>query len=48
MGCWIGYEWADAELVRGTQMEIACEYWFTAAGNTKPLIIKFKDEVGEI
>lgn len=34
--------------IRGTQMEIACECWFTSKGNTMPLMLKFQDDEGII
>lgn len=39
---------ADAGQVRGTQREIACECWFTSTGKLIPLMLKIKDEDGEI
>lgn len=30
------------------QLEIACECWFTSKGEARPLMIKFKDEEGQI
>ncbi len=34
--------------VRGAQREIACECWFTSSGKIIPLMLKVKDEDGEI
>lgn len=34
--------------VRGVQREIACECWFTSSGKIIPLLLKVKDEDGEI
>lgn len=39
---------ADAGLIRGTQREIACECWFTSTGKMIPLMIKVRDEDGEM
>ena len=39
---------ADAGEVRGTQREIACECWFTSTGKMIPLMIKVRDEDGEM
>lgn len=39
---------ADAGDVKGTQKEIACECWFTSTGKIVPLMLKVKDEDGEI
>lgn len=38
----------DAGAIKGKQVEIACECWFTKSGRTMPLLIKFQDEEGEI
>lgn len=35
-------------IVRGEQVEIACECWFTCSGRTTPIMIKIADEDGEI
>ena len=37
----------DAGAIKGKQIEIACECWFTKSGRTMPLLIKFQDEEGE-
>lgn len=34
--------------VRGKQKQIACECWFTSTGKLMPLMLKVKDENGEI
>lgn len=34
--------------VKGVQREIACECWFTSSGKIIPLLLKVKDEDGEI
>lgn len=39
---------ADAGDIRGKQKEIACECWFTSTGKIVPLMLKVKDEDGEI
>lgn len=39
---------ADAGFIRGTQKEIACECWFTSTGKMIPLMIKVRDEDGEM
>lgn len=39
---------ADAGPVRGKQKEVACECWFTSTGRVTPLMLKVKDEDGEI
>ena len=38
----------DAGMVRGKQKEVACECWFTSTGKITPLMLKVKDEDGEI
>ena len=38
----------DAGNVRGVQREVACECWFTTSGKMIPLMLKIKDEDGEI
>lgn len=38
----------DAGMVRGKQKEAACECWFTSTGRLIPLMLKVKDEDGEI
>ena len=38
----------DMRLLRGTQREIACECWCTSTGKITPLMIKLKDEEGQI
>ncbi len=35
-------------LIRGIQKEIACECWFTSTGKMIPLMIKVRDEDGEM
>ena len=37
-----------AGVVKGAQREIACECWFTSSGKIIPLMLKVKDEDGEI
>ncbi|MDE6875825.1 MAG: hypothetical protein K2P87_15445 [Lachnospiraceae bacterium] len=39
---------SDAGSLRGTQREVACECWFTSSGKLMPLMIKVKDEEGQI
>lgn len=39
---------ADAGAVGGIQREIACECWFTSTGKMIPLMLKIRDEDGEI
>lgn len=39
---------ADAGPVKGAQRDIACECWFTSSGKIIPLMLKVKDEDGEI
>ena len=40
---------ADAGTVKGGQMPIACECWFTSSGKTTPVMIKVQNEEdGEI
>lgn len=38
----------NAGKLKGIQMSIACECWFTSKGESKPLMIKFEDEEGVI
>lgn len=39
---------ADAGAVRGRQINVACECWFSRSGVTKPLLVKYEDEEGTI
>lgn len=39
---------ADAGQIRGEQKEIACKCWFTSSGKLIPLMLKIRDEDGEI
>ena len=39
---------ADAGSVRGTQKRIGCQCWFTSTGRVMPLMLKIRDENGEI
>ena len=39
---------ADAGVVRGRQKDIAWQCWFTSTGEIMPLMLKVKDEDGEI
>ena len=40
---------ANAGVVRGEQLPIACECWFTSSGKTTPIMIKVQDsDSGEI
>lgn len=41
-------EITDAGRIRGKQVDIACECWFTAGGRSRPVLIKYMDEDGEI
>lgn len=43
-----GKEPVNLGVVRGSQREIACECWFTSSGKILPLMLKVKDEDGEI
>jgi hypothetical protein len=47
-GIGINTQATNAGIICGTQLEIACGCWFTSTGKTKPYIIKFKDDNGEI
>ena len=38
----------DAGIVKGTLYDIACECWFTSSGKVTPLMLKLRDEDGEI
>lgn len=38
----------DSGKLRGKQMQIACECWFTSTGDTKPIMIKFMDREGKV
>lgn len=46
IGTYSGAE--DAGWIHGSQKEIACECWCTSKGKITPLMIKLKDEDGEI
>lgn len=39
---------ADAGTIRGRQINVACECWFSRSGVTKPLLVKYEDEEGTI
>ena len=39
---------ADAGPVQGMQREVACECWFTSTGKIIPLMLKIKEEDGEM
>ena len=39
---------ADAGSVRGMQKRIGCQCWFTSTGKVMPLMLKLRDEEGEI
>ena len=39
---------ADTGVVQGRQKDIACQCWFTSTGEIMPLMLKVKDEGGEI
>lgn len=47
-GIGINAQKANAGKLRGKQISIACECWFTSKGAGKPLMIKFEDEEGMI
>lgn len=47
-GTYINAGAANAVPVKGKQKEIACECWFTRSGKIIPLMLKVKDEDGEI
>jgi len=38
----------NSAVIYGRQREIACECWFTSSGSVIPLMLKVKDEDGEI
>lgn len=38
----------NGEFAKGKRIGIACECWFTSEGKITPLMIKVKDEDGEI
>lgn len=38
----------DTGFVRGIQQEVACECWCTSTGKITPLMVKLKDEEGQI
>lgn len=38
----------DAGEVTGTQIEVACECWFTSTGKMIPLMLKVQDADGEL
>ena len=39
---------ADAGSLRGTWREAACQCWFTSTGRMMPLMLKLRDEDGQI
>ncbi len=39
---------SSAGILRGKQINIACECWYTSGGRCMPLMIKFEDEEGII
>lgn len=47
-GIGINTETANAGKIKGTQIPIACECWFTSTGKTLPLMFKVRDAEQEI
>ena len=47
-GIGINSQASETGPLRGLQKEIACECWFTSTGKVTPIMIKLKDENGEI
>lgn len=47
-GIGVNMEAADAGQVRGRQIPICCDCWFTRDGKGMPRLIKFQDEEGQI
>lgn len=47
-GIGINTQETNAGNIRGRQMDIACECWFTSKGKIRPLMLKYQDERGEI
>lgn len=47
-GTYINAGTVNALPAKGKQKEIACECWFTRSGKIIPLMLKVKDEDGEI
>ena len=38
----------DAGVINGKQFEVACDCWFTSKCTSRPMLIKFEGEDGEI
>ena len=38
----------NGEFAKGKRIKVACECWFTSEGKMTPLMVKVKDEDGEI
>lgn len=47
-GIGINSQKGDAGQMKGRQREIACQCWFTSTGKITPLMLKVRDEDGEI
>ena len=47
-GIGINTETTDAGTINGKQFEVACDCWFTSKCNSRPILIKFEGEDGEI
>lgn len=47
-GIGINSQQADAGKIKGRQREIACQCWFTSTGRITPIMLKIRDEDGEI
>lgn len=41
-------QFPDAGKLTGSQIEVACDCWFSCSGKTIPRLIKFKDDEGVI
>ena len=47
-GIGINSQQADAGQIKGRQREVACQCWFTSTGKITPMMLKIRDEDGEI
>lgn len=47
-GIGINAHMTDAGVIHGRQFEVACDCWFTSKCASRPMIVKFEGEDGEI
>ncbi|WP_342755903.1 hypothetical protein [Kineothrix sedimenti] len=47
-GIGINAHMTDAGVIHGRQFEVACDCWFTSKCTSRPMVVKFEGEDGEI